>query len=170
MRYFLCSILFIAACGDDSSPTDAGARSDSGRDGGSRDGGRPGSDAGGTDAGAMDGGGTDGGASDGGTDAGRRDAGAPIDASSCEIITAQAADFLEANKGCSTAEDCVQVGAGCYPRQEDCCVVYMNTGFDAAAWDDYLDALGECAGGACACCAAIPAPPDCIEGRCMPAR
>jgi hypothetical protein len=161
MRFFLLSMVLVWGCGDDATGTDAGR----GVDGGGRDGG--GRDGGGTDGGGTDGGGTDSGAVDSG---GPADAGAAIDASTCEGIEAQATAFLNANKTCSTAADCMQVAAGCYTMQEDCCVVYMNTSHDTARWSEYLDALGTCAGGACGCCAAIPAPPDCIDGRCLPAR
>lgn len=160
MRFSVLSMILVWGCGDDATGTDAGR----GMDAGGRDGGR---DGGSRDGASADGGGAD----DGGRDAGgSQDAGASIDGSTCPEIVARATAFLAASKECSTAADCITVAGGCYPEHEGCCVVYMNTTHDSTRWRAYLDALDVCFDGPCACCAAIPPEPDCIEGRCGPRR
>jgi len=91
---------------------------------------------------------------------------APLD---CDGVRAEAQAFVAANKSCARDEDCVQVGAGCYSPHEDCCVIYLRGDYDAAAWTAFTRDLGTCAGGACACCAAIPRAPACNAGTCGPA-
>jgi hypothetical protein len=87
----------------------------------------------------------------------------------CENVQAEAAVFVASNKTCTSGQDCVQVSAGCYADQEDCCVVYLSRDYDQAAWALLLEQLDSCLG-PCACCAAIPAPPGCTAGRCGPDR
>jgi len=98
------------------------------------------------------------------------DAPAPFDAADCTATNAAAVAFVEAHKSCSVDSDCVQVAAPCYSMPEDCCVTYMKADYDTVAWASLYAAVTSCAGGACACCASIPAPPGCIGGRCAPNR
>lgn len=98
------------------------------------------------------------------------DARLAFDAADCTSARAAATAFVEANKDCALDTDCAQVAAPCYSATEDCCVVYLKTGYDTAAWTGIYDAVTACAGGACGCCASIPAPPGCIMGRCGPRR
>jgi hypothetical protein len=133
--------------------------SDAGADAGDSDAGR-GDDAGVPDAGATDTG-TPG-------DAGGGDA-----ASSCDDATAALTAFIATNDDCTMDSDCVEVAASCYSMQEDCCVIYVKAGYDAAQWAALYGAVEACAvgsGGGCGCCAALPAPPGCIMGRCGPLR
>jgi len=89
--------------------------------------------------------------------------------STCDNADTNTAAFVEANQTCSTAADCVEVSAGCYSQQQDCCVVYLNRDYDQSAWSALTDQLDSCQG-PCGCCAAIPAPPGCSAGRCGPDR
>lgn len=98
------------------------------------------------------------------------DAQVAFDAADCSAARAAATAFVEANKDCTLDSDCAQVAAPCYSMTEDCCVIYMKTGYDTASWTAIYDAVTSCAGSACGCCAAIPAPPGCIMGRCGPRR
>ncbi len=93
-----------------------------------------------------------------------------FDAADCSAASAAATAFIAANKDCVSDTDCTQVVAPCYSMTEDCCVVYMKTGYDLTAWSSIYDAVTSCSGGACGCCAAIPAPPGCIMGHCGPRR
>ena len=134
-----------------------------------------GTDAGGGDSGApMDAARADDAAMS--LDSGGRDAAMSVDAqiafdaADCSSARAAAMAFVEANKTCTLDADCTQVAAPCYSMTEDCCVVYMKTGYDTSAWSAIYGAVTSCAGGGCGCCASIPAPPGCLMGRCGPRR
>jgi hypothetical protein len=88
----------------------------------------------------------------------------------CEQQVKAAKDFVAANKACKQDSDCMQVNAGCFGEQEDCCVVYLDKKHDGAKWKTILDAIETCQqgpnGGPCGCCAGLPHPAKCREGKC----
>ena len=85
----------------------------------------------------------------------------------CDTVEADATEFVEANKACSTAGDCLEAFLLCFAREEACCAVYLNRNYDRIALALLADRLGSCLG-PCTCCGTTSPPPACVAGRCGP--
>lgn len=177
-QIFLALALLSFGCGDDGGTTDTGTSD------GSMD--TSPSDTGGGDTGGGDTGGDTGGCGPN-TCGPCEPACSPLDrceggswicecicegpAPSCQPEQDSVRSFIASNKTCVDDGDCVQVSNQCYEAQEDCCVVYMASGYDETMWGTLTAALDGCVMplGGCGCCAAIPADPACNAGVCGPA-
>jgi hypothetical protein len=82
---------------------------------------------------------------------------------SCDDVALEVERFREENKGCQTAEDCTWVSSVTLPH-DDCCVVALNQSANLTEWERLNEAY------ACfdpsPCCAALPGPLECVDGRC----
>lgn len=66
----------------------------------------------------------------------------------CDPPFEAARDFIQANRTCTTDEDCVAVDGGCYQGVEHVCTtVSLNADADVAAWQELESDLSACVGG-----------------------
>ncbi len=81
----------------------------------------------------------------------------------CEATSTEISEFLVANSGCTTDEDCVLVDAACHP-ESTCNTVALSADYDPQHWAALADALAE----SCAPCddPACGAWADCVGGTC----
>jgi hypothetical protein len=91
--------------------------------------------------------------------------------SACEDEQQAMRNFIQANKACSTVEDCQTQYAGSCSVTEDGCTgaVYVNQSTDLNTLSGLVGSLRVCEGDDSSCaCERASLPPACVSGQCQP--
>ncbi len=87
----------------------------------------------------------------------------------CVLEQQAVLDYIDANKACTTNEDCLGAPVGCGITEDDCTnTVYVNRNTDLARLGSLRDALSACMAMECPpTCERMPTPALCVAGHCL---